>query len=214
LVGKREIKPFSINDIEGLKEFNQTSIRLLKKLPRPDNYNFNELSPSHLSLDADAQELLLAFLRGIEENSSENSYYSPIVDFSENALEHICRIAGILTVFADHDQKYINKETIKKALVLFHYYSQEVRRIQEFCAISEKLSDAIRLINWLQAQIKKQEVDADYGAISVRYVLQYAHPTLRVKDRLEKALKILEDHYWIRRRLNNRDIVVRTDLKA
>lgn len=210
LVGKRKPVEVRSGEILGLENFHGRLVELLRLSSESKRENFNELDPRVLTIEDPAKITISAVVEAIEEISAEDKEFGHIAGFTANCAEIICRLAGILTIYEDSDAKYINNQNLIDASDLFYYYAKQLARIQESVIVNENISDAQRLLAWLQDRCQKAHKETGVECVLQRYIQQHAHPTLRILDRLERALDVLEKHGWIYRREGRRLVCLRS----
>ena len=197
LVGKRVIGDFDPAAVDSLREFNERISNLLSEDTHRSSLE-DSISPRDLLVySPNAAKKLREFTQNVEKHLNSDSYFGSIAAFASNAGEHISKIAGLLSIYEDPATFEISENNLNNALLLFRYYSTELRRMQEKIKIDEEISNASLLLSWLKEQSIKRFNKGEPEFIPYRFILQYAHPKLRLKSRLDNALGILEDHRWI-----------------
>jgi hypothetical protein len=112
-------------------------------------------------------------------------------DLAATAAEHAARLAGVLTLVANLGAEEIRECAMGNGAELASWYLGEALRMQAAGRTNPNLLQAKSLLDWLQGR-------ADHrGEVSFRDALQSGPGSLRTKDVLEKALKVLADHGWI-----------------
>ncbi|MEH3143995.1 MAG: DUF3987 domain-containing protein [Methylobacterium frigidaeris] len=208
MVGKRSFGDIDINRINGLTEFNNKCISMLDLLPGPLQPDLNKIPLKVIKLSDDGNKRLLKFIDNLENDPKSKEYFVDIIDFTENATENICRIAGIFSLFKNEYTTVIDDDSLHLALCLFLHYAAELARIRNIRGVQDQITTAELLLKWLRKQTSVLKDANEPLGISTRKVLQYGPPPLRSKSNLDSAIKVLEDHGWIYMQFNRREIVL------
>ena len=110
----------------------------------------NELKPRRLSVSPAAANLAIAFSDHIEAQLGRDGELAPISGFANKAVEHACRLAGVIEIFADLDAAEISAERMEGAIELVQHYLAETMRLRDAASIPKHLIEAMRLWNWIQ----------------------------------------------------------------
>lgn len=204
IVGDRNSVEVDPSKINGLEDFNNRCISLLTKADFPPGSDSSQLSARVLKLDGEERKTLLNFLNQVEEHSGDSQYFAKISAFSENSAEHICRIAGVLQIYADPKALRIDAEHLKSAMELFSYYALQMYKLQENNSLADGEADANWLLLWLQNNYRKHLNVTGTEIFKVRYIQQNTHLPLRKADVIQKSLEILHSRRVIFFDKNNR----------
>ena len=113
----------------------------------------------------------------------------PIGDFAAKAAEHAARIAGVLTIVADHRATGIGMDTMAGALALAEWYVLETLRLQQAGRRDAKLLRANALLEFMQKRSGEE--------ILLREILQFGPIDTRTKGQAEEAIDALKAHGWV-----------------
>ncbi|MEM1149944.1 MAG: YfjI family protein [Pseudomonadota bacterium] len=150
----------------------------------------NELAPPTLHLDAEARALLRAFYDKVEAAQKVGGTLEGVRPFASKAAEHAARLAGVLTIYADAEQRTVLAETMADAIKLASYYLGEAKRLTDMAAISAETGEAEKLRLWLIERWQEP-------FISAPEVVRLGPSSLRVTSKARKALQLLATHGWL-----------------
>ena len=103
------------------------------------------LSPRKLALSPDARGLLADFSDAVERQQAHGGDLANVKGYASKAAEQACRIAGVLTLWADLDAREVSAATMADAITLAQFYLAETLRVW-------------LLQTWLHAEITPSEV--------------------------------------------------------
>ncbi|MEO0426182.1 MAG: YfjI family protein [Pseudomonadota bacterium] len=146
----------------------------------------NELEPAVLELSSDARALLIKFYDAIEVRQIEEGALEDVTPFASKAAEHACRIAGVLTLFANLDARSITGEMMAHGCALAEHYATEAARLAAEAEVSAELHSAGKLRQWLTKWPEP--------VISVAEIVKCGPARLRNTKLAKKLVKILVEH--------------------
>jgi len=192
-IGWRVPKDPGAKKIEENPAFLRFKSRIVELLEKPMPTHPEDplqLTPRRLHLSPDAKALLSQFYERVEVAQREGEVFCQIRGFASKAVEHACRIAGILTVFEDDEASFVSHQTMKNAIALIDWYLLETVRLLDTGPVSQELSDAQVLLEWLQYKWTD-------GAISIRAIVRQGPNRFRSADRAKQLVAILEKYGWL-----------------
>jgi hypothetical protein len=163
------------------------------KRPLPLAANkLNELCPRLLTFDADAVAVWTQYADSIEALQVVGGAYETIRGFAGKMAENVSRIAGVMTLAENIDAQSISKVMLENAIAITDYFGEQALAMFESSRIGPDMLNAEKLLKWLQHQWTE-----DY--INVRTVSRYVIRSKSANEDSRRAIKILEDHNWLRR---------------
>ena len=165
---------------------------VLKKLtqaePRATDRSTQELDPVELPLaNEEAVALAMLAVNNFESLMKSGNDLCELTDRASKAVENACRIAGILAVIeGGMATRSINKTHLQNGLKLMQWYLKESLRIRSAALIPPEVRHAEMLVNWLK--------ERDIKLFNTSMILTKGPNQLRVKARLDPAIKVLMDH--------------------
>lgn len=109
------------------------------------------LKPRVLPLTEDAETAWRNFYNHTEAQLAPTKVFEPIRAFGNKAAEHVGRLAGVLTLYADLQATAITLDALKSAITLIQYHLAEALRLTQATASDPDLILAERLLHWAQA---------------------------------------------------------------
>jgi hypothetical protein len=183
-VGRRLYTEANYNDINMVKYHWTMSAILNAKLPIVEGSK-NELQPEKIELDCDAKMEWTEFHDYVEKNLSENGIFYTIRSFGAKAAEHALRMAAVLTLSENLKAPFIDKNKMKSAIELIHFYLSEALRLSSVSSVNPELIQADKLLRWCYKQ-------SEFIYISLVY--NKGPNSMRDKKTAENMIKILVDH--------------------
>jgi hypothetical protein len=158
-----------------------------------------ELTPRQLPLSQGARDLLWQYYEQVEQAQAPGGEFEGVTGFASKSPEQACRIAGVLTVWADLSAPEVTAETMAGAITLAQYYLGEAKRLVEAAEISADTDKAEKLRLWLLnswpaivvAQGRAPEMFVP------RDVVQFGPTAIRDTVIAKKHLNTLKEHGWI-----------------
>jgi hypothetical protein len=178
-------------------------IRELMDLPMqlaPDG----RLDPAILTLSGDAKTRWVDFFNKVESGLTPGGELSEVKDFASKSPEQAARIAGVLHVFENGASGTISDNTMQRALGLAGWYLHEARRIFATSALPPEFKDAVLLLEWIRSRCEESQKSQESQAA----VLHEGPNQLRSKPRRDAALRVLEEHQWVRLKTVNREKLI------
>jgi len=148
-----------------------------------------EMSIRQLPLSPEARKAVLAFYMDVERAQRPDGPYEGFTGFASKATEHACRIAGVLTIWANSEAVQVNEERMGQAITLADYYLKEAVRLCGGASVPDGLSDAETLRQWLL----RKSLDV----VSVRSLVRRGPSSMRNTTKVRAALAVLERHGWV-----------------
>ncbi|SDM28912.1 Protein of unknown function [Methylobacterium phyllostachyos] len=197
IIGQRSIKELKPNEIAGLNDFHSRCIELLLQIIPSSEQPSAGPSLRLLKLQRPERGTLIDFMKEIEAHSGPEGFFSKIQAFSENAAEHVCRLAGVLQLYDNPLAETISGEMLNNAMALFSFYAIEAYRIQDLRDKERQLPEELVLLKWLLEKSKKMNGSAISEPFRVRYVRQNTKPQFRNIEKLLEIIKILEAKHYV-----------------
>ena len=190
LAGTRTYRePDPADDLK-IQAYSDNILHLLRKTWPLAAGTRNELQPRALQLNPAAAAIWRAFYDRVEGQSGKSGELHIVRDFAAKAAEHAARLAGVLTVVRDVGADEIGTTEMEGAVEVVNWYLAEAVRLAAASFTNPKIAAAQRLLDWL---LERRD-----ETISVRTICQYGPAGLRNKAAADAALKILEDHGWVK----------------
>ncbi|MGR3492063.1 MAG: YfjI family protein [Shimia sp.] len=173
----------------GLAQFS-TNLTALLTTTMPMDPETRELEPRTLPLSAGARAILVEFSDVIEREQGHGRSLAHVTGYASKVAEQACRIAGVMTLWADLHAIDVSAETMADAIALAQFYLSEAVRLADAAIVSQDTSRAEKLRRWL--------IEAwPHDDIIKSEVIQYGPGELRESQVAQKALTTLERHGWI-----------------
>ena len=168
-----------------------TRLREILETPLPMDPETRELEPRLLRLSAEARALLIRFSDTIEAQQAPGGDLAHVTGYASKAAEQACRIAGVLTLWADLSAPAVSAEAMGNGIELAQFYLGEAARLADGATVSVEIKQADTLRRWLidtwpEAHILPAEV-----------VRRAPIRALRESPAARKALALLEQHGWL-----------------
>lgn len=179
----RTVKPESQLALEN---YHQTLSSLLRiPLPLADGAR-NELNPTLLTLEQDAQTAWLEFHDRIETQSGDGGRYESIRGLACKAAEHVARISGVLTLVSSPQATTIGLKDIQSACVLVEFYLSEAMRLFGKAAVNIDMLNAEKVRKWLNKSWKESH-------ISLSDLIRFGPACTRDNKSAQKVMAILAE---------------------
>jgi hypothetical protein len=189
IVGTRFYRDVMPEDDEAIRRYGARLLEILEaRWPVAEN-KANELEPRTLTMSDRAVAAWRAFYDHVEEQCGPDQGLAPIRDFAAKAAEHAARIAGVLTIVADHGASEIDMDAMWPALALADWYVNEAARLQSAARTDAKLLRAQRLLEWMR--------ERGGSVIGFREIVQFGPMATRTKAVADEAVLILVSHGWL-----------------
>jgi phage/plasmid primase-like uncharacterized protein len=145
-----------------------------------------ELEPRKLGLSADARPRFFALWNQIKLGAGPSGPYADARAYAAKAHDNLLRIAGTLTLYHEPQATEIPTVWLHGAARLIEFYIAEFQRIRHGAEIAAPLSEARKLLNWLDQEGRDH--------IYPRLIYQYGPNSLRSKEAAKKVIATLADH--------------------
>jgi replicative DNA helicase len=150
--------------------------------------------PTILTLDPHADQLLLAFERDLEPRLAGSGDLAHLAGWAAKLAGATCRLAALLHL-AEHLRDGwahpIGANTLAGALRLANYLVEHARAVFDLMGADPRVGDARWLLDWISR--------TDQVQFSRRDAHQAARGRFRKATDLEPALRLLEEHGYLRR---------------
>ena len=107
------------------------------------------LDPRLLSLSNEARDMARAFYLETERAQAEGGELAEVRPFASKAPEHACRLAAVMTLFANPEAVAVTGTTMHDALTLATFYLNETVRPAREATVSADTAEAERMRLWL-----------------------------------------------------------------
>lgn len=154
----------------------------------------DQLDPQYLALSSDAHKVWFRFHDEVEEQMGGDDVFSGIRDVASKAAENAARLACCLHVAETGGKAPIPEMTMVDACALMRWYLDEAVRFSRAHDLTEEVRLAEMLEEWLVRQVRAKK-NAD---ITVNMARQKGPNALRVRQKMDAAVELLEDHGRIR----------------
>lgn len=188
LAGTRFYKAPSQKDDAAIRIYGQRVLDLLELPASIVEGKRNELCPPALEFSSHALELWRHFGDRIEQECGRGGKLESVKAFASKANEHVARLAGVLTVFADDHCIEIEETAIQAATDLVDWYVTEFLRLTDVGQVTPSVMNAQRLAEWIEAQGK--------NTVTFLEMMQFGPNKLRSKAAIESAAAVLVSHGW------------------
>ena len=193
-MGNRMYVSENIFQSEIYKRYAATITRLLKSS-----------RPTHkaIGLSPEAVQLYLKCYYKIEAELDKQGELRDIAGFANKMLNQVCRLAGVMAIYADINTNLISAEIFNNACQLMDYYqSENIRLIAESSiklmplADEEKKMYAQKLWDWI-SDPKVQEKHSPDGLIKLRAMVRNAPRSIRDKKTILELMEILTEYEYV-----------------
>ena len=212
---------------EALEKYKQTMLTLLRRpLPHascggstpeqtfeygPGPKNEYELAPRAIKFEAAAELVWWDFYNEIEARLKKpDGDLVPISGLAGKMPEHAARIAGVLTLFENHDAKTISKACLQRGITLAEHYLGEAMRLSGLVAGPATTEAAVRIGSFTNDEVKKAEMlrrwlrskwSEEY--ITIRAITRSGPNQLRDSRTAKRIVKALESYGYLLRATQN-----------
>jgi len=164
-------------------------VRMLALLRRDLSYDerADGLELPALAMTGATRAEWIDFANHIEELLAPGKELHEIAGFASKVAEHAARIAGVLQVFDDPEAEEMELDYLQRGIEIAQFY--EALRLHSASRIGVELRDAERLRLWLTERWHEPYV-------TLRVIQQRGPTSLREKERIERLMRILEQHGW------------------
>jgi len=152
-----------------------------------------ELSPSELPLGPAARRRWIEYLNETERQLAAEGEFATVRDVAAKSAENACRLAAIFHVWRHGPGLLdaIRAEDMARGVAVARWFLREARRLLGATGgDGERAADAELLARWLGGLEKPPTLGE---------TLRRAPYRLRGKARRDAAIRLLEEHHWLRR---------------
>lgn len=150
-----------------------------------------ELRPRRLTLSPAAREALIAFSDAVERSQAPGGECEQVRGHASKAAEQACRIAGVLTLWADLSAPEVPAAAMANGIALARFYLSEAQRLAGMAAMSDSVAKAEDLRLWM--------LSGSWGKpwLTVTDAMQRGPNRLRERDAVTKAIAMLFEAGWL-----------------
>ena len=175
---------------DGATEAFSARLKAILETPMPVAADGKTLQPRRLRLSPEARELLTLFSDDSEARQARGGDLAHITGAASKIAEQACRIAAVMTLWADLDALEVTSDTMANAIELAQFYLAEASRLSSTATVSAAIANAEALKKWLLEKWPHPE-------ITTREVVQKGPGALRESPKARAALGLLEAHGWL-----------------
>jgi len=187
-----------------LARYRQALAALFAMEPITDD-DLGGLLPRRMRTD-EAEDMLRREYNRVELAQAADGDYSRDKAFASKAMEHACRIAGVLTLVAEPMLHSVSREAMAGAIRLVEFYVAEQIRLSAASAVDEGLRLAQSLLDWIAAK--------GLTRFTRRDVRRNARRLLRDAKQAQTALDKLVAFGWLIHEGGGRYVVPESALAA
>ncbi|EQD47671.1 hypothetical protein B2A_08352, partial [mine drainage metagenome] len=110
-------------------------------------------------------------------------------EFASKAAEHVCRVAGVLTLVSDPAAHAVSAEAMVGALTLVTHYVSEYQRLVGACCLPPEIRAAQALLAWLRTKRLR--------TVTARDVMRLGPNSIRHAADAKAALRTLTESGWL-----------------
>jgi hypothetical protein len=185
-----------------MDRFHSRVLEIMLTHPLPLN-DQGQLDPPTLNISHEAKQEWIKQFNTIESFMKPKGIFSDIPDFASKFGEQAARIAGVLHIFENGPSGKIELRTMERAIRIAVWHIWEANLIFTSSSLPQEFKDAILLLDWILARCQKSQKSQE-SQLSQKSILHEGPNRLRVKNRRDAALKVLEDHQTLRLETVNR----------
>lgn len=156
------------------------------------------LTPSLIPLSAEAKAIWVEYHDEVEIRLAVGGDYAEVRDVASKSADNAARLAALFHIFEHGGGGAIGVGAMEAGCMVAAWHLQESRRFFGEIAVPTDMADAMRVIRWL---LEFDSAKAE-GMVTTRD-LQRLGP-VRNKDRLDAALRELQDHHHTRQRTDGK----------
>jgi hypothetical protein len=176
--------------LEAVAEF---GAKLAKRLSQPlwlRTGTRNELAPRQLRFSEKARAEWIEFADHIEKRLAPGGELESIRGLAAKLAEHAARLAAVMSWWADPDATQVGDEAMKDVIELARHYATEALRLQMAGSVNVEISDAQKLLTWLQTKWP-------HRFVSIRAIVQFGPGNIRDTKKARQLVVILQEHRWL-----------------
>ncbi|HSX53891.1 MAG TPA: DUF3987 domain-containing protein, partial [Sphingomonas sp.] len=183
-------------DMPALRAFQRRMAALLAIEPVFDD--LDRLMPDYVCLDPYAYEAWYRFHDEVEEQMGDGQPFEGIRDVASKAADNAVRLACCLHVFSGDANPQITKQAMVSACSLMRWYLDEAVRFARARDMSEAVSHAQLLEEWLVREVKRRGREGSEVLVAVNEARQKGPNKLRERAKMDAAIELLSDHGRVR----------------
>lgn len=103
----------------------------------------------HLRLSGEARAELEDFAENLELAQAPGGELECVLAFASKGAEHACRLAAVMTLYADPEAEVVDRVTMVGAIRVANFYLDEARRLASEAEVSAETAEAERMRCWL-----------------------------------------------------------------
>lgn len=145
------------------------------------------LSPAMLSLTPEAKAAWVGYFNAIERELASGGELFDVRDVASKTADNAARLAALFQLF-EHGMGAVGLDCIERASRIAAWHLSESRRFFGELALPAELADAVRLDGWLIEYCRRER-----KCVVPTRDAQRLGP-VREKEKLETALRVLEEH--------------------
>ncbi|AXI43531.1 YfjI family protein [Sulfitobacter sp. SK011] len=187
-------------EAEVAKEAASARISEILAHPKPlSEDNPQELLPRALPLSSAAMELLYQYYKATEIAQVSGGELEHVKSFASKSPEQAARIAGTLTLWRNLNEPDVTAATMADAITLAQFYLFEAKRLAEAATISEEISRAENLRDWIVGSWPAIAASngRDAATIVPKDIVQFGPNSIRETAAVKKLLTVLSAHGWL-----------------
>ena len=165
-------------------------LKAILAAPVPLADDGRSLKPRLLKLSPQARVVLTQFADEVEAESGPGKAYSHVTGTASKAAEQACRLAGVMTMWADLEATEVPFDMMASGIELSAFYLGEASRLSSAATVSQEIAAAERLRRWLLADWP----DADIAKVEI---MNRGPGCVRESGRADAACALLERHGWL-----------------
>ncbi|EJV4896904.1 YfjI family protein [Escherichia coli] len=183
--GTRQASSEAKCDGQYLEEFHQRISELLE-------LTISNVSPKILRFSPDAEKLFSEFQSKVENQiATDKNKHNALAGILSKVPENTARLAALIHFFLEMEGDEIDRRVLENIIPVINYYYNQVVRVLTV-RMDKGEEDATLLYQWLlYGPLNQTSICIDVAKTQVR---RYAPYQLRDGARLNRALKLLEEH--------------------
>ena len=177
--------------LAAIESFDKALLELLRREPQTVP-GTQELTPRPLHMSEDAITLWKRYADDVESEMGVGGEFEYMTGLAGKLPEHAARIAANLTIFYDFNAYTISDEMMSNGIKLGRYFAKQAVAKLAYAAKDQSKVKAQVLYDWMTNPEKWNEKYITTAVIST-----YGPNALRPKAEYEKAIKVLEENFWL-----------------
>ena len=177
--------------LAAIESFDKALLELLRREPQTVP-STQELTPRPLRMCEDAITLWKRYANEVESEMGVGGEFEYMTGLAGKLPEHAARIAANLTIFYDFNSYSISDEMMWNGIKLARYFAKQAVAKLAYAAKDQSKVKAQVLYDWMTNPEKWREKYITTAVIST-----FGPNALRPKAEYEKAIKVLEENFWL-----------------